>query len=183
MKSLRVKLVTVRFNDGAEHTRAADACVVRRPVLVIQSDPFNESPLSTAMVAVVTSNLRLTSAPGSILVEKHESRLPRDSVINVSQVLTVDKSFLTERVSLLRSEIMTRVDAGLKLVLAYEPGWKEHRVVARGDPRWLQCPVALLATPWLPLNWRKHETGSCGTDGVLTLRDEHPDALVAGFVA
>jgi mRNA interferase MazF len=89
---------------------------------VIQSDPFNESPLSTVMVAVVTPNLRLTGAPGNILLEKHESRLPRDSVINVSQILTVDKSFLTELVNPLRSEIMTRVDAGLKLVLAYEPG-------------------------------------------------------------
>ena len=89
----------------------------RRPVLVIQSDPFNESRISTVIVVVVTSNLRLTNAPGNILLEKRASRLPRDSVINVSQLLTVDKSFLTERVSLLRTEIMASVDAGVKLVL------------------------------------------------------------------
>jgi mRNA interferase MazF len=69
----------------------------RRPVLVIQSDPFNESR--------------------NILLERRQSRLPRDSVINVSQILTIDKAFLTERVSLLRAEVMARVEAGLKLVL------------------------------------------------------------------
>ena len=89
----------------------------RRPVLVIQSDPFNESRISTVVVAVVTSNLRLADAPGNILLEKSDSGLPRDSVINVSQILTIDKSFLTERVSQLPREIMARVEAGLKLAL------------------------------------------------------------------
>ena len=89
----------------------------RRPVLVIQSDPFNESPISTVVVAVVTSNLRLASAPGNAFVERVESGLPRDAVINVSQTLTVDKSLLTQRVGLLRRDIMASVDAGLELVL------------------------------------------------------------------
>jgi len=84
---------------------------------VIQSDPFNESRINTVIVAVVTSNLRLADAPGNVLLERRQSRLPRDSVINVSQILTIDKAFLTERVSLLRTEIMARVEAGLKLVL------------------------------------------------------------------
>jgi mRNA interferase MazF len=89
----------------------------RRPVLVIQSDPFNESRINTVIVAVVTSNVRLAQAPGNVLLERRQSRLPRDSVINVSQILTIDKAFLTERVSLLCTEIMARVEAGLKLVL------------------------------------------------------------------
>jgi mRNA interferase MazF len=89
----------------------------RRPVLVIQSDPFNESRINTVIVAVVTSNLRLAQAPGNVLLERRQSRLPRDSVINVSQILTIDKAFLTERVSLLRTQIMARVELGLKLVL------------------------------------------------------------------
>jgi mRNA interferase MazF len=89
----------------------------RRPVLVIQSDPFNDSRINTVIVAVVTSNLRLAQAPGNVRLERRQSGLPRDSVINVSQILTIDKAFLTERVSLLRTEIMTRVEAGLKLVL------------------------------------------------------------------
>jgi mRNA interferase MazF len=89
----------------------------RRPVLVIQSDPFNESRINTAIVVVITSNVRLAHAPGNVLLEKRQSRLPRDSVIIVSQILTIDKAFLTERVSLLHTEIMGRVEAGLKLVL------------------------------------------------------------------
>ena len=89
----------------------------RRPVLVIQSDPFNESRINTVIVAVVTSNVRLVHAPGNVLLERRRSRLPRDSVINVSQLLTIDKVFLTERVSLLRPEVMARVEVGLKLVL------------------------------------------------------------------
>jgi mRNA interferase MazF len=89
----------------------------RRPVLVIQSDPFNESRINTVIVAVVTSILQLAHAPGNVLLARRQSRLPRDSVINVSQILTIDKAFLTERVSLLRTEIMSRVEVGLKLVL------------------------------------------------------------------
>jgi mRNA interferase MazF len=84
---------------------------------VIQSDPFNESRINTVIVAVVTSILQLAHAPGNVLLARRQSRLPRDSVINVSQILTIDKAFLTERVSLLRTEIMARVEAGLKLVL------------------------------------------------------------------
>jgi mRNA interferase MazF len=87
--------------------------------LVIQSDSFNESRINTVIVAVVTSNLRLAQAPGNVLLERRQSRLPRNSVINVSQILTIDKVYLTERVSLLRPEIMTRVEAGLKLVLGF----------------------------------------------------------------
>jgi mRNA interferase MazF len=84
---------------------------------VIQSDPFNESRINTVIVAVVTSNLHLAHAPGNVLLARRQSRLPKDSVINVSQILTIDKAFLTERVSLLRTEIMARVEVGLKLVL------------------------------------------------------------------
>lgn len=89
----------------------------RRPVLVVQDNPFNESRIRTVAVAAVTSNLRLADAPGNILLYQDESRLPRDSVINVSQILTVDKAFLAEQVSVLRADVMARVDAGLKLVL------------------------------------------------------------------
>ena len=68
-------------------------------------------------MAAVTSNLRLAEAPGNVLLRQDESKLPRESVINVSQILTVDKSFLAEQVSVLRADVMARVDAGLKLVL------------------------------------------------------------------
>ncbi|MGH8067285.1 MAG: type II toxin-antitoxin system PemK/MazF family toxin, partial [Candidatus Entotheonellia bacterium] len=75
------------------------------------------SRINTVIVAVVTSHVRLAQAPGNVLLERRQSRLPRDSVINVSQILTIDKALLRERVSLLRTEIMARVEAGLKLVL------------------------------------------------------------------
>lgn len=86
-------------------------------VLVVQNNPFNESRIRTVVVAAVSSDVRLTEAPGNILLKQDESRLARASVINVSQILTVDKSFLTEQVSVLGTDIMARVDAGLNLVL------------------------------------------------------------------
>jgi mRNA interferase MazF len=89
----------------------------RRPVLVIQSNPFNESRIRTVIVAVITSNLRLADAPGNVLLNTGESRLPRASVINVSQILTLDKSFLTERVSMLPIGVIERINAGLELAL------------------------------------------------------------------
>ena len=89
----------------------------RRPVVVIQSDPFNESRINTVIVAAITSNMRLSAAPGNILLSAEESGLPRDSVVNVSQVLTVDKSFLTERVGVLSSPLAATLDDGLRLVM------------------------------------------------------------------
>ena len=89
----------------------------RRPVLVIQSDPFNESRISTAIVAVITSNLALADAPGNLRIGKAESGLSRPSVVNVSQVLTIDRSLLTDRVRPLSGATMMRIDDGLRLVL------------------------------------------------------------------
>ena len=89
----------------------------RRPIVVVQSDQFNESRISTVIVAILTSNLRLAAAPGNILLDRRESGLPRDSVLNLSQVLTVDKSFLTERVGTLPAQTIISMDAGLKLVM------------------------------------------------------------------
>ena len=89
----------------------------RRPVVVIQSDPFNESRINTVIVAVITSNLSLSAAPGNILLERNISMLPSDSVVNVSQVLTVDRSLLTELVGNLPGGIMNAIDDGLRLVM------------------------------------------------------------------
>lgn len=89
----------------------------RRPVLIVQSDPFNDSRILTAIVAVITSNLALAEAPGNVRTGKAESGLPKPSVVNVSQVLTLDKAFLTERVRALPGAVMTRVDNGLRLAL------------------------------------------------------------------
>jgi mRNA interferase MazF len=89
----------------------------RRPVLVIQSNPFNDSRISTVVIAAITSNMSLSEAPGNVPLAKAESGLPKPSVVNVSQVLTVDKALLTDRVRALPQELMVRVNGGLRLVL------------------------------------------------------------------
>ena len=89
----------------------------RRPVVVIQSDPFNESRINTVIVAVITSNLSLAAAPGNILLVRNISMLSSDSVVNVSQVLTVDRSLLTELIVNLPDGIMSAIDDGLRLVM------------------------------------------------------------------
>ena len=88
-----------------------------RPVVVMQSDRFNDTDVRTTIVAIITSNLRLANMPGNVLVEQSQSPLPRDSVVNVSQMTTVDKSSLVERIGRLPNELMSSVDSGLRLVL------------------------------------------------------------------
>lgn len=90
----------------------------RRPVLVVQADSFNRSRVRTVVVAVITSNLSLGEAPGNVRLTRRQSRLPKESVVNVSQVVTLDRSFLTSRVSRLPPRDLAKVDAGLRLVLA-----------------------------------------------------------------
>lgn len=90
---------------------------MRRPVLVIQANTFNESRIATVIIAVVTSNLRLADAPGNVRVSKSDSGLSKPSVVNVSQVLTVDRCVLTEKVKALPQAALRRVNAGLSVVL------------------------------------------------------------------
>lgn len=90
----------------------------RRPVLVVQNDAFNRSRLQTTLVVSLTGNLRLVGAPGNVLVPAKASGLPKDSVANVTQLLTLEEDFLTERAGKLPPRLMAQVDAGLKLVLA-----------------------------------------------------------------
>lgn len=89
----------------------------RRPVLVVQSNPFNDSRINTVVAAAITSNLSLAGAPGNVRVSKAVSGLSRPSVVNVSQVVTLDRSLLTQRVRTLAGATMDLVDSGLKLVL------------------------------------------------------------------
>lgn len=89
----------------------------RRPVLVVQSNSFNQSRISTVVVAVVTSNVALAEAPGNVRLAKSEAGLPRASVVNVSQLLTIDRALLTLRIRALSGQTMARVDEGLRLVV------------------------------------------------------------------
>ena len=90
----------------------------RRPVLVIQSDDFNRSRIRTVVGAAVTTNLKLAEAPGNVILPRRGTGLPRQSVINVSQIVTLDKRFLSEPVGRVTEELMRRVDDGLRLVLS-----------------------------------------------------------------
>ena len=90
----------------------------RRPVVVVQSDDFNKSKIRTIIVAVITSNLKLGRAPGNVFLKAAKSTgLNRDSIVNVSQVITLDKSYLVERVGKLTSVQRDELGEGLKLVL------------------------------------------------------------------
>jgi len=89
----------------------------RRPVLVVQSNDFNEGAIRTVIVLAITSNLRLAGAPGNVLCRVKDTGLARESVINVSQTATVNKSRLTQRIGVLPSRLMQDVEVGLRLVL------------------------------------------------------------------
>jgi mRNA interferase MazF len=90
----------------------------RRPVVIVSADVFNQSRIRTIVAVVLTSNLRLAEAPGNILIAAAESGLPNDSVANVSQIITVDRSFLSKRCGRLSSRVMKTLDNGLRLVLS-----------------------------------------------------------------
>jgi mRNA interferase MazF len=90
----------------------------RRPLLIVQNDAFNRSRLPTVIAVVLTGNVRLVDAPGNVLIPAKASGLPRDSVANVSQVVTVDRNALTERVGRLPGSVIEQVADGLRLALA-----------------------------------------------------------------
>ncbi len=89
----------------------------RRPVLVIQADSFNRSRIHTAIVAVITTKVELADVPGNVLLPSNSSGLPRDSVVNVSQLLTLDRSFLAEFAGTLPPRLLRALDEGLRLVM------------------------------------------------------------------
>jgi mRNA interferase MazF len=90
----------------------------RRPLLIVQDDAFNRSRIRTVVAVVVTSNLRLLDAPGNVLLPAKTSGLPKDSVANVSQVITLDRDFLVEPVGKIMGRILKDVENGLRLVLS-----------------------------------------------------------------
>jgi len=89
----------------------------RRPVLVIQSDPFNASRLATVLAAVITSNTALATMPGNVFLPATATRLPRDSVVNITALVTVNKTDLTDRIGEVPPSLMQEVDRGLRRLL------------------------------------------------------------------
>ncbi len=92
----------------------------RRPVVVIQSDVFNRSRIATVLGVPLTSNLRLTAAPGNVLLRSRTTGLPKDSVANVSQVIAVDRDLLTERSGHVPPDLVRTILSGLDIVLGRE---------------------------------------------------------------
>ena len=92
----------------------------RRPCLVVQNDTFNRSRIKTTVVCILTTNLRLAQAPGNVALDEGEANLPKKSVVNVSQILTVNKSDLLpqEKIGQLSSSKMSLIIKGLRLVIS-----------------------------------------------------------------
>lgn len=89
----------------------------RHPHVVIQNNLFNQSRINTVVVCVITSNLKRAGAPGNVLLVQGEAGLPKESVVNVSQIFTVDKRDLVEKIGRLSKQRIEEILAGVKLVL------------------------------------------------------------------
>ncbi len=89
----------------------------RHPHIVIQNNVFNRSRIRTVMVCALTSNLKRAKSPGNVLLEKGEANLPKKSVVNVTQVFTVDKTLLDEYIGTVSKTRMREILAGVKLVI------------------------------------------------------------------
>lgn len=98
-------------------SRRGSAPSWRRPVLVVSADAFNRSRIKTVTVVTITSSLRLAAAPGNVVLAAGVGGLDRDSVANVSQVVTLDKDDLSDRAGALDGRQMGEVEAGLRLAL------------------------------------------------------------------
>ena len=92
----------------------------KRPVIIVSANEFNRSTIKTVIVAVITSNLRLAEAPGNFSVSKKDSGLAKESVVNISQLLTLDKSFLVKKSKKIPELKLLRLNEGLKLVLSIQ---------------------------------------------------------------
>ncbi|MEL6930458.1 MAG: type II toxin-antitoxin system PemK/MazF family toxin [Cyanobacteria bacterium J06600_6] len=89
----------------------------RHPHVVIQNNVFNKSRIATVVVCALTSNLKRANAPGNILLEKDEANLPKQSVVNVSQIFTVSKEQLQQKIGSLSKARIEQILAGIKLVI------------------------------------------------------------------
>ena len=97
------------------------APALRRPVLIISGDPYNRSDLKTFTVAVLTGNAKLAALPGNVAISTEFAEIEADSVVNVTQIATIDREVLEERVTTLPDWLMAQVDAGLRRALALTP--------------------------------------------------------------
>lgn len=102
--------------DMPEHTGSHPGYA--RPVVIVQSNVFNRSRIKTTLAVVVSSNMRLVDAPGNVRLTPKKTGLSKDSVANVSQIITLDKTMLREKTGELSQRSMHLIDEGMRLVLA-----------------------------------------------------------------
>ena len=92
-------------------------------MLVIQSDPYNTSRLSTVLTAVITSNTALAAMPDNVFLPAGATGLPRDSVVNVTALVTLNKTNLSDRIGNVPATLMDDVDRGLRRALGFDGRW------------------------------------------------------------
>lgn len=109
---------------------AGSAPAGRRPALVLQQDRFNRSRIQTIVVAALTSTVKLASAPGNVRLPKGEAGLPKASVVNVSQLMAIDRDLVRGKLGRLSNRRLAQVWEGLRLVIEPPP-----EVVALSEPR------------------------------------------------
>ncbi len=94
-----------------------------RPYVIIQNNAFNYSRINTVVICSITSNIRLARSPGNVLLAKGEANLPKQSVVNISQLFTVDKAYVLEKIGSLSQPSFARILAGIyRLLEPREPG-------------------------------------------------------------
>ena len=89
-----------------------------RPVVIVQSDFFNRTRINTLIAAIITTNLRLAEMPGNVLLSKRRTGLTEESVVNITQLFTIDRNDLLEFIGTLSAKKMEQIDKGLRLVLS-----------------------------------------------------------------
>jgi len=90
----------------------------KRPVIIVQDDAFNESAINTIIVVPLTTNLNLESSPGNAFLNRKETNLSKDSIANISQIVTLDRERFLSKASKLKSKNMKKIEEGIKLVLS-----------------------------------------------------------------
>ena len=89
----------------------------RHPFVIVQNDAFNKSNINTVVACMLTSNVKLASSPGNILLGKGEANLPKASVVNVTQILTLNKSDLKQKIGQLQKEKINQIIDGIEFLL------------------------------------------------------------------
>ncbi len=92
----------------------------RRPVLIVQNDFFNESNINTILVVPLTTNMNLAEAPGNVILTRKETNLSKDSIVNVSQIVTLDRERFIKKATELKTKSLNKIEEGLKLVLSLD---------------------------------------------------------------